>query len=80
MQEFEIATPDAINVNGGACAIGHPVGATGARLIGTLAYELTRRRARWGLATICGGFGQGGATILEREDYDWGAYRTLEPR
>jgi acetyl-CoA acetyltransferase family protein len=76
MKDFGIATPDAINVNGGACAIGHPVGATGARLVGTLAYELTRRGARWGLATICGGFGQGGTTILEREDYDWGEYRT----
>lgn len=80
MKDFGIATPDAINVNGGACAIGHPVGATGARLIGTLAYDLTRRGARWGLATICGGFGQGGTTILEREDYDWGEYRTLERR
>ena len=80
MKDFGIETPDAINVNGGACAIGHPVGATGARLIGTLAYDLTRRGARWGLATICGGFGQGGTTILEREDYDWGDYRTLERR
>ena len=78
MKEFGIESADLINVNGGACAIGHPVGATGARLVGTLAYELSRRGVRWGLATICGGYGQGGTTILEREDYDWGEYRNVE--
>jgi acetyl-CoA acetyltransferase family protein len=77
MKEFGIESADLINVNGGACAIGHPVGATGARLVGTLAYELSRRGVRWGLATICGGYGQGGTTILEREDYDWGEYRNV---
>ena len=67
MREFEMAAGDAdkINVNGGACALGHPVGASGARLVGTLALELRRRGARYGLATICGGMGQGAATILE---------------
>jgi acetyl-CoA acetyltransferase family protein len=67
MREFKLpaAAADRINVNGGACAIGHPVGATGARLVGTLALELRRRRGRLGLATICGGMGQGAATILE---------------
>jgi acetyl-CoA acetyltransferase len=54
-----------INVNGGACALGHPVGASGARLFGTLALEMRRRDSRYGLATICGGMGQGAATILE---------------
>jgi len=54
-----------INVNGGACALGHPVGASGARLVGTLALELRRRGARYGLATICGGMGQGAAVVLE---------------
>ncbi len=54
-----------INVNGGACALGHPVGASGARLVGTLALELRRRGGRLGLATICGGMGQGAATVLE---------------
>lgn len=77
MKEFGVGTPDIINVNGGACALGHPVGATGARLIGTLAYEMGRRGNRWGLATICGGYGQGGTTIIEREDYDWGEYRKI---
>jgi acetyl-CoA acetyltransferase len=67
MREFEMADADAdkINVNGGACAIGHPVGASGARLVGTLALELQRRHGRFGLATICGGMGQGATTILE---------------
>jgi len=69
MKEFGLTSPENINVNGGACAIGHPVGATGARLIGHLAFELRRQNLKWGLATICGGYGQGGTTILEREDY-----------
>jgi acetyl-CoA acyltransferase len=68
MREFKMPDRDAekVNVNGGACAIGHPVGASGARLVGTLALELGRRGAQFGLATICGGMGQGAATILER--------------
>ena len=65
MREFKMSGADKINVNGGACAIGHPVGASGARLVGTLAMELRRRGGRYGLATICGGMGQGAATILE---------------
>jgi acetyl-CoA acyltransferase len=67
MREFKMpdSSQEKINVNGGACAIGHPVGASGARLVGTLALEMRRRRARFGLATICGGMGQGAATILE---------------
>ena len=67
MREFRMPPDSAarINPNGGACAIGHPVGASGARLIGTLALELRRRSARYGLATICGGMGQGAAMILE---------------
>ena len=77
MKEFGVTSNERINVNGGACAIGHPVGATGARLVGHLAYEMNRRQNRFGLATICGGYGQGGATILEREDYNWGEYRKI---
>ena len=67
MREFTLpeSAAEKINVNGGACAIGHPVGASGARLVGTLALELRRRDAQFGLATICGGMGQGAATILE---------------
>lgn len=67
MRELGVAEAEAekVNVNGGACALGHPVGASGARLIGTTALELRRRNAALGLATICGGMGQGAATILE---------------
>jgi acetyl-CoA C-acetyltransferase len=54
------------NVNGGAVAIGHPIGASGARLVLTLAHEMRRRRVDLGAATICGGGGQGDALILER--------------
>ncbi len=55
-----------LNVNGGAIALGHPVGATGARLILTLLRELERRGQQLGLATLCVGGGQGGAVIVER--------------
>jgi len=54
-----------LNVNGGAIAIGHPLGASGARLLGTLAHELRARGGRFGLATLCIGVGQGLATVIE---------------
>ncbi|MDT3701021.1 MAG: thiolase family protein [Thermincola sp.] len=54
-----------VNVNGGAIALGHPVGATGARLVTTLVYEMQRRKTRFGMATLCIGGGQGGSMILE---------------
>ena len=56
---------DRLNVNGGAIALGHPLGASGARLIGTLAHELRRRGARYGVATMCIGVGQGLAAVIE---------------
>ncbi|HEV2021953.1 MAG TPA: acetyl-CoA C-acetyltransferase [Terriglobales bacterium] len=56
---------DKVNVNGGAIALGHPLGATGARLVMTLLYELRRRRKKYGLATACIGGGQGIAMIVE---------------
>jgi len=56
---------DKVNVNGGAIALGHPLGATGARLVLTLLFELRRRNARYGLATACIGGGQGIAVIVE---------------
>ncbi len=59
--------PEILNVNGGAIAIGHPVGATGTRLVLTLMKEMQRRNVQFGLATLCIGGGQGGAMILERE-------------
>jgi acetyl-CoA acetyltransferase len=55
-----------VNVNGGAIALGHPLGATGTRLAYTLALELGRRGKRWGVASACIGGGQGIAVILER--------------
>jgi 3-oxoadipyl-CoA thiolase len=54
-----------LNVNGGAIALGHPLGCSGARLIGTLAWELRRRGGRYGIATLCIGVGQGLATVIE---------------
>ena len=58
--------PERLNPNGGAIAVGHPVGATGARLLLTLAHELEARDQELGLATLCIGGGQGGAMVLER--------------
>jgi acetyl-CoA acetyltransferase family protein len=58
--------PERVNVNGGAIAIGHPLGMSGARLVTMLVHELERRRLRYGLATMCIGVGQGIATIVER--------------
>jgi acetyl-CoA acetyltransferase family protein len=55
-----------VNPNGGAVALGHPMGCSGARLVTTLTYEMVRRRAKYGLAAMCVGMGQGAATILER--------------
>ncbi len=60
-----------VNVNGGAVALGHPLGATGGRLIGTIAFEMKRRNAEWGLATLCMGGGMGMSVALQREDYGW---------
>jgi 3-oxoadipyl-CoA thiolase len=58
--------PDRVNVNGGAIAIGHPLGMSGARLVVTLLHELRRRGGRYGLATLCVGVGQGQAALFER--------------
>jgi len=58
--------PDKVNVNGGAIAIGHPLGMSGARLVVSLLHELRRRGGRYGLATLCVGVGQGQAVLFER--------------
>ena len=58
--------PALVNVNGGAIALGHPLGASGARLVTTLVHELGRRRGNFGLATMCIGVGQGISAIFER--------------
>jgi 3-oxoadipyl-CoA thiolase len=64
MRELGIDS-EKLNVNGGAIAIGHPLGCSGARLLGTLAHELKRRGGRYGLATLCIGVGQGLACVIE---------------
>jgi acetyl-CoA C-acetyltransferase len=56
-----------VNVNGGAIALGHPLGMSGARLVVTLLHELRRRQGRYGLATMCVGVGQGQAALFERQ-------------
>ncbi len=60
--------PEKVNVNGGAIALGHPVGATGSRLVLTLIKEMRRRNVQYGLATLCIGGGQGGSLIAELEN------------
>ena len=65
MKEMHVAE-EIVNVNGGSIAMGHPLGATGAMLLGTLIDELERRKLRFGLATLCVGGGMGIATIVER--------------
>ncbi len=59
--------PDRLNVNGGAIALGHPLGCTGARLTTTLVHEMARRNVRYGMVTLCVGGGMGAAAIFERE-------------
>ena len=56
-----------VNVNGGAIALGHPVGASGARILVTLLYEMQKRDERYGMATLCVGGGMGVSVIVERE-------------
>ncbi len=58
--------PDKVNVNGGAIALGHPLGCTGAKLTATILREMERRNARYGMVTMCVGGGQGAAGIFER--------------
>ncbi|WP_153139164.1 thiolase family protein [Paraburkholderia agricolaris] len=67
-RELGLST-DVVNVNGGAIAIGHPLGASGFRLLLTLALELRRRGARRGIASLCGGGGQGLAVLIENTDF-----------
>ena len=58
--------PEIVNVNGGAIALGHPIGASGARILVTLLYEMNRRKVKTGLATLCIGGGQGIAVVVQR--------------
>jgi 3-oxoadipyl-CoA thiolase len=65
IKELEL-DPERVNVNGGAIALGHPLGCSGARILTTLVHEMNRREVRFGLATMCIGVGQGIATVVER--------------
>ena len=58
--------PDRLNVNGGAIALGHPLGCTGAKLTATLINEMHRRKSRYGIVTMCVGGGMGAAGVFER--------------
>ncbi len=66
-QKLGTISDEILNVNGGAIALGHPVGATGTRIVLTLAKEMKRRQVQFGLATLCIGGGQGGSMIIEAE-------------
>ena len=57
---------DKLNINGGSISIGHPFGMTGSRMVGTIANEMLRRKARYGVVTMCVGGGQGAAALFER--------------
>jgi acetyl-CoA acetyltransferase len=65
MRDLEL-DPSVINVNGGAIAIGHPLGGSGARISTTLIHEMQKRNVRYGLATMCIGVGQGVALVFEK--------------
>jgi acetyl-CoA acetyltransferase family protein len=65
LQDWTELDPERLNVNGGAIAIGHPLGASGVRILGTLVHELRRRGGGWGIAAICIGVGQGLAVVVE---------------
>ena len=65
----ELGLPeDRVNVNGGAIALGHPLGCTGAKITCTLIYEMKRRKAKYGMSTMCIGGGMGAAGIFENVD------------
>jgi acetyl-CoA acetyltransferase family protein len=66
-KDLELQSLDNVNVNGGAMALGHPLGASGCRLLCTLVHEMQRRDVRYGLSTMCIGFGQATATVLDRQ-------------
>lgn len=66
IREWEWADLDRLNVNGSGISLGHPVAATGVRILASLAHEMKRRDARYGLETMCIGGGQGLAAIFER--------------
>jgi acetyl-CoA acetyltransferase len=67
LAEWPELDPEKVNVNGGAIALGHPLGSSGSRILSTLVWELRRRGGGFGLAAICIGVGQGLAVVIEAE-------------
>jgi acetyl-CoA C-acetyltransferase len=67
LQGWKWRDDERLNVNGGGISLGHPIGATGVRILATLLHELRRRKGRYGLETMCIGGGQGLAAIFERD-------------
>ena len=70
LAEWPDLDPEKVNPNGGAIALGHPIGCSGARIVTTLVHELRRRGGGYGLATMCVGVGQGIAVVVEAEAGD----------
>jgi acetyl-CoA acetyltransferase len=68
LRELKV-NPEIVNVNGGAIALGHPLGCSGARILTTLVHEMQRRDIRYGLATMCIGVGQGISMIIEKKEF-----------
>ena len=67
LREWKLPNEDKLNVNGSGISLGHPIAATGARILTTLLYEMDRRDVQWGLETMCVGGGQGVAAVFERK-------------
>jgi len=76
-QELGLA-PDKVNVNGGAIALGHPIGASGTRILVTLLHELNRRKGTYGLCSLCIGGGQGIAMVVRGNTIKWDAREVLK--
>ncbi len=68
MADRGLSAPEVVNARGGAIAIGHPLGASGARVVGTLVARMREEKVRWRVAAICIGVGQGLAVVLENQE------------
>ena len=67
LREWQLPNEDNLNVNGSGISLGHPIAATGARILATMLHEMERRDSQWGLETMCVGGGQGVAAVFERK-------------
>ena len=68
LREWKLPNDDKLNVNGSGISLGHPIAATGARILTTLLHEMEARQVQWGLETMCVGGGQGVAAVFERKN------------